>query len=647
MSPDRLRIAAALFWRHLKPALFDPRQLPGLIGRLYGMWRERGLAGALQHHAPSPDLYADYPQWLAKFDTPLPLPTLPATGSAQQPVAAHGDRQMPQLSVLALHDVNTPQASLQLIADLRAQSSASWELLLGTSTPTPLPPSGDARVRIIPLADAVVAAPVYQQLNALLTLAHGACIFHSQGMRLHRHAAASIATRMRSGRGGATPRLIYWDHDELDAGGTRVHPDFKPDWNPALLRTRNYIDGAFVIATRALQDVGGYSVADMHSANWDLVLRATETSAGKAPSAPLSDPCHDPRIVHIAQVLTHHQAPTESATAATAIAAAERVDIVNRHLLRTQRAATASAVGEMVRIQYRLPEPAPRVSIIIPTRDGLDLLKQAIDSVRLKTSYANYEIIVVDNQSQKKETRHYFQELERTSAAKVVAFDAPFNYSAINNAAVRGATGTLLCFMNNDIEVISPDWMQEMAGHALQADTGVVGTLLYFPDGSIQHAGVVLGIGGYAKHIFASQSRPAAGQCLSPHWRTHATQNYSAVTAACIMVRKTVFDEMDGFDESFAVSMNDIDLCLRIQQRGYRNLWTPYAEMVHHESASRGYDYNAERRARAEDEAERFAQRWGALLMHDPSYNRNLALDRSPFMLAWPPRQAAAKWRDP
>ncbi len=617
MNIARLKVAATLFWRQLKPTLRNPRQFMGLMRRVFDMLKKRGLLGALKHHAPPDDPYLDYGQWLTNFDTPAP----PTSASTTATV----------LSVLVLADA-LEEAELQsLVASLIAQSSSAWELLIGsTGRPLSLPPN--ARIRHI----AVEPGAEHTQLNTLFDAARGQFVLHACNFLLHPQAVAWIAAASL-GTGADSPRFIYWDHDCFDASGKRCNPDFKPDWNPAMLNACNYLHAAYAVAATHLRSVGGYGESDVAGSGWDLALRATEMlDNGSLETA--TSTIHGRQIVHIATVLTHHWVTATRSASQPIFGTAQGVRLVEAHLLRLNRHAVVSAARDMVRVEYVLPDKVPQVSIVIPTRDGLALLRQAVDSIRAKTDYADYEIIIVDNQSQQADTKAYLRALEDGGIATIVHYDAPFNYSAINNAAVRHASGEILCLLNNDIEVISPHWLTEMVGHALQPDTGAVGAMLYFPDERIQHAGVVLGLGGYAKHVFAHQPRFGLEQRPGPIWRTRCTQNYSAVTAACLVLRKAVFDEVGGFDEQFVIEMNDVDLCLRIEQRGYRNLWTPHVELYHHESASRGYDHSAERRARAEAEAKRFAKRWGILLTQDPCYNRNLALDRSPFMLAWPPR---------
>jgi len=285
-------------------------------------------------------------------------------------------------------------------------------------------------------------------------------------------------------------------------------------------------------------------------------------------------------------------------------------------------------------VSYQLPAELPKVSLIIPTRDGLQLLKRCIDSILTLTDYDNYEIVIVDNQSSERETKEYLGQVVADPRVRVLAYDQPFNYSAINNYAVRETSGELLGLVNNDIEVISPGWLREMAGHAMRPEIGAVGAMLYYPDNTIQHAGVVLGLGGVAGHVHGGHSRGYIGQM----GRAQLTQNLSAVTAACLLIRRSVFEEVEGLDESLRVAFNDVDFCLRVRRLGYRNLWTPLAELYHHESATRGYEDSPEKQARFVGEVQRMQMIWGDELIMDPAYSPNLTLTGTPFELAFPPR---------
>jgi GT2 family glycosyltransferase len=274
------------------------------------------------------------------------------------------------------------------------------------------------------------------------------------------------------------------------------------------------------------------------------------------------------------------------------------------------------------------------VSLIIPTRDQVELLRTCISSIFDKTDYPDFEVLIVDNQSSEPATLEYFAELAAEPRIKVVPYDAPFNYSAINNHAAALASGQILGLVNNDIEVESAGWLQEMVSQAVREDVGAVGAMLLYPNDTIQHAGVIVGLHGIAGHVYAGLPRNHPGQM----GRALLVQEMSAVTAACLLVRKSVFDQVGGLDEGLSVAFNDIDFCLRVRARGYRNLWTPHAVLYHHESASRGSEDTPEKQARFNAEIDFMQSRWGDLLLRDPSYNPNLSLGAGQFELAFPPR---------
>jgi GT2 family glycosyltransferase len=297
------------------------------------------------------------------------------------------------------------------------------------------------------------------------------------------------------------------------------------------------------------------------------------------------------------------------------------------------------------RIKYSLPDDPPLVSLIIPTRNALPLLQRCVDGILAKTTYPQFEILIVDNESDDAATLNYLRSLADGShrllqprhTARVVRYDKPFNYSAINNLAVREARGEIVGLLNNDLEVINPDWLDEMASQALRPEIGCVGAMLYYHDETIQHAGCVLGVGGVAGHAFKTFLRGDEGKFN----RARLVQNYSAVTAACLVVRKSVYEQVGGLDEqALAVAFNDVDFCLKVRAAGYRNLWTPFAEFYHHESATRGDDDTSEKAGRFRFEVETMLRRWGPILRQDPAYNPNLTLEHEDFSLASPPRPA-------
>jgi GT2 family glycosyltransferase len=293
------------------------------------------------------------------------------------------------------------------------------------------------------------------------------------------------------------------------------------------------------------------------------------------------------------------------------------------------------------RIRYPLPNPRPHVTIIIPTRDRVDLLARCVDSVVSRSTYAAFDILIVDNGSAEAESKSYLEQVQRQPCVSVVRVDEPFNFSRLNNLAASSARGELLCFLNNDTEVISPGWLEEMVSLAVRQDVGAVGAMLYYPDDTIQHAGVVLGLGGIASHAHRRFPRGAPGN----YGRAGLTQTMSAVTAACMVLRKSAFEAVGRFDETLAVAYNDVDLCLRLMTRGFRNVWTPFAELYHFESVSRGDDSHGAMRQRFLAESQLMRDRWQPLLDADPYYNPNLTLTKEDFGFASPPRHGRPWWQ--
>lgn len=420
-------------------------------------------------------------------------------------------------------------------------------------------------------------------------------------------------------------QVVYSDEDKMDEKGVRYDPYFKPDWNYDLFLSQNCISHLGVYSTELVRQVGGFRRGMEGSQDWDLALRCIERI--------------DPnQIGHVPHVLYHWRAIAGSTALGVEqkdYAGAAALRAVEEHLERIGCKARAEMAGPgRVRIKRELPERLPRVSLIIPTRDKLELLRTCVNSILAKTSYGNFEILVVDNQSIEPDTLAYFDEISANAHVRVIRYDQPFNYSAINNYAAQYATGEILGLVNNDIEVEGSEWLAEMVSHAVRPDVGAVGAMLLYPNDTIQHAGVILGMHGVAGHVYAGMPRGFSGQM----GRALLTQEMSAVTAACLLVRKNVFLEVGGLDEGLSVAFNDIDLCLRVRARGYRNIWTPYAVLYHHESASRGYEDTPEKKLRFGREIDFMQLRWGSVLLNDPSYNQNLSLGADEFELAFPPR---------
>ncbi|PIU40428.1 MAG: glycosyl transferase family 2 [Candidatus Omnitrophica bacterium CG07_land_8_20_14_0_80_50_8] len=287
-------------------------------------------------------------------------------------------------------------------------------------------------------------------------------------------------------------------------------------------------------------------------------------------------------------------------------------------------------------LAFRCVEKLKKQNIVhIPTRNGLHLLRPCVASIFEKTDYPNYEILIIDNGSDDPETITYFNSIRKNERIRVLRDDREFNYSSLNNNGVQEFHGELVGLINNDIEVISSDWLSEMVSIALQPGVGAVGTKTWYPNGTLQQGGIILGISGVPSYVFRGFSKSR----LESFWRGTFTQTLSAVAGSCLIIRKAVFTEIGGLDEeNLKVAFNDIDFCLRIREAGYRNVYTPHTELYHHESATRGLEDTPEKQARASKEALYLRNRWGDHLLNDPAYNPNLTLDRDDFSYAWPPR---------
>lgn len=401
-------------------------------------------------------------------------------------------------------------------------------------------------------------------------------------------------------------KWIYGDHDLLDEGGKRHSPHFKPDWNETLLHGQNYISWCALWREQGTSHVP----ADNVSCHvwWLRLAKRLDTD----------------QIAHIPALLMH--LPSQAEDDHALIAQATR--------LVPPGVTISPAAHGICRWHWPLPARLPRVSVIIPTRNGLTHLKPCIDSLIGLTRYPDLEILVMDNQSDEADTLAYLAHVREAHGVRVIPYDHPFNYSAINNAAVSQASGELICLLNNDTEIISPDWLEEMVSHLLRPGVGVVGAKLYYGDGRVQHGGDAVGPGGCADHLHNGLAADAPGY----QRRAVCAQELSAVTAACLLTHRALFLSLGGLDEiNLPVAFNDVDYCLRVGEAGWRIVWTPFAELYHHESVSRGKDMTPQQVARAQKELRYMKQRWAQRLKHDPAYNPNLSYDRPDFSLSHAP----------
>lgn len=331
-------------------------------------------------------------------------------------------------------------------------------------------------------------------------------------------------------------------------------------------------------------------------------------------------------IYHISKVLYHNRM---NETEEKLLVKDYGKEVLKEHLKRIGLEGDVSdgLIPKTYKINYKI-KGNPKVSIIIPNKDEVNTLKTCINSILNKTTYNNYEIVVVENNSVSKEIFNYYEEIKKIDNIKVVTWKKGFNYSAINNFGFKETNGEYIILLNNDIEVISENWIEEMLMYAQRDDIGIVGAKLYYPDNTVQHAGVILGIGGVAGHSHVNFERNDDGFA----GRLKIVQNLSAVTAACLMIRRNVYEEVNGLNENLAVAFNDIDFCLKVRKQGYLIVFSPYVEMYHYESKSRGKDDTKEKSARFESEIKTFHNTWG-LWIRDPYYNDNLTLDKEDFSL--------------
>jgi GT2 family glycosyltransferase len=405
--------------------------------------------------------------------------------------------------------------------------------------------------------------------------------------------------------------FIYSDEDKVtEDGSRRFDPFFKPDFSPNMLYAFNYITHFTVIKKNLIDQIGPFDDRYNGAQDYDLFLRAVERAKK---IGHIKDVLYNWRI---AETSTAFSSQTKQYTVAAGQAAIE-ASIKRRSLCAT---VTEGALPNYYNVAYALPDPLPKISIIIPNKDEKETLKKCLSSILTKSTYSNYEIIVVENNSEKQTTFSYYAQLENNPRIRLLTFDRPFNYAALNNFAARKATGDLLLFLNNDMSVISADWLEQMAMHACRPDVGAVGAKLYYPDDTLQHGGIVLRIGGVAGHSHKGSGRDEVGAFA----RLTLTHDLSAVTAACLMTRKEIFESIGGFDEQFVVAFNDVDLCLNIREKGLSVLWTPFAELYHYESKTRGYEETPEKIARFEREQKKWLNKWEARYPVDPFYNPNL-----------------------
>ena len=564
----------------------------------------RGSA-ATAHEAP-------YNTWIRVFDE------IPDRHRSRHVERLQTLKRRPLFSILAILQATDQIALSRLAHTLAEQVYSRWELIVAVPADLidvfaqKLPQIlGDHTFHVI--AHQADDAATFNALTAksfseiLVTVPAGA-IFRS-------NALLELALTLNE---YPQAQLIYSDQDQIADDGKRQNPLFKPAWSPDVFDVSDYLGDITALRRETVLAVGGWRSNLAEAVTYDLKLRIID--------------CIEPdKIVHLAKVLLHTSAKDPSEIAARSRRSTVEKAIRDHCERRNLNAEIVwPETTSQPRLLYRIAEPKPLVSLLIPTRDRADILETCVRSILTRTTYQPYEILIIDNDSREAATQRLFEKLRREPSIRILSRPGPFNFSALNNSAAREANGSIIGLLNNDLEVQDGGWLSEMVALVCRPEVGCVGCKLLYPDGRIQHAGVQLGPGGLAGHGY----RFAAGDAAGYINRLRMVQNVSAVTAACLLIRKSVFDQVGGLDESeLKIALNDVDLCLKVRAAGYRNLWTPFAELLHHESISRGRDYSPAKAQRLLHEVNTFRRRWGPAIFSDPYYSPHLTYDGENFSL--------------
>ena len=555
----------------------------------------------------------DYKEWLEK--------NMPARQELDRQ-EKHKFKYAPKISIL-VPVYNTPETFLrQMIESVQKQTYGNWELCIANANPANEQvkvilkeyTANDARVKV---TDVPENEGIAQNTNKALEIADGTFI----GLLDHDDVLAENALYevVKELNKAVDTDVIYTDEDKVStAMDEYFSPNFKPDFNLDMLRSNNYFCHFFVAKKELIETVGGFRGEYNGAQDYDLLLRCIEKAE---------------RIAHIPKILYHwrvHQESTADNPLSKMYAYDAGQKAIEQHLKRCGVTAEVSKTENLgfYRVKYQ-QEGSPLVSILIPNKDQKDTLDQCLKSIEARTDYENYEIIIIENNSTEQETFEYYKQIKNPKI-RVIEWKDEFNYSAINNFGVRHAKGEYLLFLNNDIEVINSDWLGEMLSNCQREEVGAVGAKLYYPDNTVQHAGVIVGIGGVAGSVFVGLKRGYTGYMH----RASIQQNLSAVTAACMMVKKSVFEEVGGFEEELKVAFNDIDFCLKIREKGHLIVYDPYVELYHYESKTRGAEDTTEKIRRFQSEIEYMRSHWSSILKNgDPAYNPHLSLKKWDYSL--------------
>lgn len=535
----------------------------------------------------------------------------------------HHFEYSPLISV-AVPAYRTPEKFLaQMIDSLLAQNYGNWELCIANGSPEDSAmkkvleeyTKKDSRIRVSELTE---NKGIAGNTNAALEMAQGEFV----GLLDHDDLLAPNALYeiVRALDEDRNLDAVYTDEDkvttELDE---HFQPHLKPDFNLDLLRSNNYICHFFVVRRSIVQKVGGFCQEFDGAQDHDFIFRCIETAE---------------KVGHIPEILYHwrtHKASTADNPASKMYAFDAGKRAIEAHLKRTGTEGIVSHTPDLGFFRVKYPvQGQPLVSVIIPNKDEKETLKACIDSIREKTEYPNYEIIIVENNSTTDEIFQYYKELSQDPRIRLLRWKKEFNYSAINNYGVRHANGEYLLFLNNDVTVITPGWIKELLGVCQRPEVGAAGVKLIYPDNTIQHAGCVIGLGGIAGHMFVDMPANRTGYLH----KASILQDMSAVTAACMMMKRTAFEEAGGFTEKLSVAFNDVDLCLKVRKNHKLIVYDPYVQLYHMESKTRGAEDNKEKVRRFQEEIEYMRCQWIDILKKgDPYYNKNLSLTKWNYSL--------------
>lgn len=528
---------------------------------------------------------------------------------------------MPLISIL-VPVYNTPEAFLkQMIQSVRKQTYSNWELCIANANPSQksvtdilsIASQKDKRIKVV---DVPENKGISQNTNAALEIASGEYV----GLLDHDDLLAldALYEIVKAINEKGRPEVLYTDEDKVTTDlSEHFQPHLKPEFNLDLLRANNYICHFFVAKQSLIEDAGAFRAEYNGAQDYDFILRCTEKAKG---------------IVRVPKILYHwrvHKASTADNPASKMYAFDAGKRALQEHLKRCNTKGKVSHTKDLgfYRVQYEVAGN-PLISIVIPNKDEVDSLENCLQSIR-KSAYQNYEIIIVENNSEDEKIFAYYEKI-KSERVKIIHWKQEFNYSAINNFGVKHAKGDYILLLNNDVEIIQPNWLEEMLSNCQRKEVGIVGAKLYYPDDTIQHAGIVIGIGGIAGSMFVGLPRAYSGYLH----KANLQQSLSAVTAACMMVKRSVYEEVRGLEETLKVAFNDVDFCLRVRKAGYLVVYDPYVELYHYESKSRGTEDTKEKIRRFQSEIEYMRSHWLPVIKEgDPAYNPNLTLTKWDYSL--------------